>query len=189
MNTTPENVPDETLLQAKVVHVQLLIRTNTRDIVREIRQIHMIDLEIRTMQIGEFELLVQLDMEDHLTGQTLATFGYHRPTDDIITKLQQRIDTDIDTLYQNNARTSRKRSYCAFTATPCKGMDSICEHLPHCNVLNDIPNCSIMKYMRNGTFISTQDQLIQDCFGRNQNSQYRTLFQEQRHLKLEFKYH
>ena len=29
MNTTPENVPDETLLQAKVVHVQLLIRTNT----------------------------------------------------------------------------------------------------------------------------------------------------------------
>ena len=36
MNITPENVPDETLLQAKVVHVQLLIRTNTRDIVHEI---------------------------------------------------------------------------------------------------------------------------------------------------------
>ena len=46
MNTTPENVPDETLLQAKVVCAQLLIRTNTRDIVREIRQIHTIDLEI-----------------------------------------------------------------------------------------------------------------------------------------------
>ena len=46
MNTTPENVPDETLLQAKVVHAQLLIRTNTRDIVREIRQIHTINLEI-----------------------------------------------------------------------------------------------------------------------------------------------
>ena len=30
---------------------------------------------------------------------------------------------------------------------------------------------------------------IQDCFGRNQDSQYRTLFQEQRHLKFEFKYH
>ena len=29
MNTTPENVLDETLLQAKVVHAQLLIRTNT----------------------------------------------------------------------------------------------------------------------------------------------------------------
>ena len=100
MNTTPENVLDETLLQAKVVHAQLLIRTNTRDIVCEIRQIHTIDLEIRTMQSGEFELLVQLDMEDLYTGQTLVTFGYHRPTDDIITKLKQQIDMDIDTLYQ-----------------------------------------------------------------------------------------
>ena len=36
MNLTPENVPDETLLQVKVVHAQLLIRTNTRDIVHEI---------------------------------------------------------------------------------------------------------------------------------------------------------
>ena len=32
MNTTPENVPDETLIQAKVVCAQLLIRTNTKDI-------------------------------------------------------------------------------------------------------------------------------------------------------------
>ena len=77
MNTTPENVPDETLIQAKVVRAQLLIKTNTPDIVREIRQIHMIHLEIRTMQAGEFELLVQLDMEDLFTGQTLVTFGYH----------------------------------------------------------------------------------------------------------------
>ena len=29
MNTTPENVPDETLLQAKVICAQLLIKTNT----------------------------------------------------------------------------------------------------------------------------------------------------------------
>ena len=43
MNTTQENVLDETLLQAKVVRTQLLIKTNTRDIVHEIRQIHMID--------------------------------------------------------------------------------------------------------------------------------------------------
>ena len=77
MNTTPENIPDETLLQAKVVRAQLLIRTNTQDIVHEIRQIHTIDLEIQTMQSGEFKLLVQLDMEDLYTGQTLVTFGYH----------------------------------------------------------------------------------------------------------------
>ena len=77
MNTTPENVLDESLIQAKVVHAQLLIRNNTPDIVREILDIYMVGLEIRTMQVGEFKLLVQLDMEDLFTGQTLVTFGYH----------------------------------------------------------------------------------------------------------------
>ena len=33
MQTTPENIPDELLIQAKVVHAQLLIKTNTPDIV------------------------------------------------------------------------------------------------------------------------------------------------------------
>ena len=76
MNTTPENVPDETLLQAKVVRAQLLIKTNTRNIVREVQQIHSIDLEISTMQIGEFELMVQLDLEDCISGKSLATIGH-----------------------------------------------------------------------------------------------------------------
>ena len=58
MNTTPENVPDETLIQAKVVHAQLLIKTNTQDIVPKILNIYMVGLEIRTMQAGEFTLLV-----------------------------------------------------------------------------------------------------------------------------------
>ena len=40
MNTTPENVPDESLIQAKVVHAQLLIKTNTQDIVHEIRYLY-----------------------------------------------------------------------------------------------------------------------------------------------------
>ena len=75
MNTTPENVPDETLIQAKVVHAQLLIKTNTLDIVHEILHIHRVVLEIRMMQSGEFKLLVQLDLEDIFTGQSLATFG------------------------------------------------------------------------------------------------------------------
>ena len=76
MNTTPENVLDESLIQAKVVHAQLLIRTNTPDIVREILDIYMVGVEIQTMKAGEFKLLVQLDMEDLFTGQTLVTFGY-----------------------------------------------------------------------------------------------------------------
>ena len=75
MNTTPENVPDETLLQAKVVRAQLLIKTNTLNIAHQIFNIHKVRLEIRTMQSGEFKLLVQLDLEDIFTGQSLATFG------------------------------------------------------------------------------------------------------------------
>ena len=46
MNTTPENVPDESLIQAKVVCAQLLIRTSTPDIVRKILDIYMVGLEI-----------------------------------------------------------------------------------------------------------------------------------------------
>ena len=46
MNTTPENVLDESLIQAKVVHAQLLIRTNTPDIVHKILDIDMVGLEI-----------------------------------------------------------------------------------------------------------------------------------------------
>ena len=46
METKPENIPDELLIQAKVVHAQLLIKTNTPDIVREILGIYMVGLEI-----------------------------------------------------------------------------------------------------------------------------------------------
>ena len=46
MNTTPENVPDESLIQVKVVRAQLLIKTNTQDIVCEILDIYMVGLEI-----------------------------------------------------------------------------------------------------------------------------------------------
>ena len=75
MNTTPENVPDETLLQAKVVCAQLLIKTNTLNIARQVFHIHKIRLKVRTIQSGEFKLLIQLDLEDVFTGQSLATFG------------------------------------------------------------------------------------------------------------------
>ena len=75
MNTTPENIPDETLLQAKIVCAQLLIKTNTLNISRQIFHIHKVRLEVRTIQSGEFKLLIQLDLEDIFTGQSLATFG------------------------------------------------------------------------------------------------------------------
>ena len=66
----PENIPDELLIQAKVVHAQLLIQTNTPDIVQEILDIYMIGLDIQTMQAGEYKLLIQLDMEELFSGKT-----------------------------------------------------------------------------------------------------------------------
>ena len=90
MNTTPENVLDETLIQAKVVHAQMLIKTNTQDIVREIlHYIIWLDWKYEQCRLGEFKLLVQLDMEDLFTGKTLATFGHLQPMGDIIAKLKQ----------------------------------------------------------------------------------------------------
>ena len=52
------------------------------------------------MQAGEFKLLVQLDMKELSSGKTLVTFRYLQPKGDIIAKLKQRIDNDIETLYQ-----------------------------------------------------------------------------------------
>ena len=46
MNTTPENVLDEALLQAKVVRAQLLIKTNTLNIARQVFHIHKVRLEV-----------------------------------------------------------------------------------------------------------------------------------------------
>ena len=46
MEMKPENIPDELLIQAKVVRAQLLVQTNTPDIVQEILDIYMVGLDI-----------------------------------------------------------------------------------------------------------------------------------------------
>ena len=79
MEIKPENICDELLIQAKVVHAQLLIQTNTPDIVREILDIYTIGLDIQTMQAGEYKLLIQVDMEELSSGKTVTTFGYIKP--------------------------------------------------------------------------------------------------------------
>ena len=107
----PENIPDELLIQAKVVCAQLLIKTNTPDIVWEILDIYMVGLDIQTMQAGEYKLLIQLDMEELSSGKTLTTFGYLKPKGDILAQLKQWIDTDIETLYQIVAEQERKHTY------------------------------------------------------------------------------
>ena len=89
MKMKPENVPDELLTQAGMAHAQLLIHMNTPDIVREILDAYKIGLDIRMMQAGKHKLLIQLDMEKLLSKQTVTTFGFIKPKDDIVTQLRQ----------------------------------------------------------------------------------------------------
>ena len=49
----------------------------------------MVGLDIRTMQAGEYKLLIQLDMEELSSGKTLTTFGYLKPKGDILAQLKQ----------------------------------------------------------------------------------------------------
>ena len=49
----------------------------------------MIGLDIWMMQAGEHKLLIQLDMEELFSEQTVTTFGFIKPKDDILTQLRQ----------------------------------------------------------------------------------------------------
>ena len=111
----PENVPDELLAQAGMVHVQLLIHMNTSDIVWEILDTYMIGLDIRMMEAGKHKLLIKLDMEELFSEQTITTFRFIKPKDDILTQLRQWIDNDIETLYEIIAQQRKKYTVCVTT--------------------------------------------------------------------------
>ena len=72
----------------------------------------MIGLDIRTMQAGEYKLLIQLDMEELFSGKTVTTLGYIKPKGNILTQLRQWIDTDIETLYKIITQQERKHTIC-----------------------------------------------------------------------------
>ena len=115
MEMKPENVPDELLIQAGMVCVQLLICTNTPNIVWEIIDTYMIGLDIQTIQAGEHKLLIQLDMEDLSSEWTVTTFRFIKPKGDILTQLRQCIDNDIETLYEIIAQQRKKHMVCVTT--------------------------------------------------------------------------
>ena len=75
----------------------------------------MIDLDIWMMQAGEHKLLIQLDMEELFSEQTVITFRTIKPEDDILTQLRQWIDNDIETLYEIVAQQKRKHTICMTT--------------------------------------------------------------------------
>ena len=117
----PENVPDEVLTQARIVHAQLLIRTNTPDIVQEILDAYMIGLDIWTIQAGEHKLLIQLEMEELFSEQTVTTFRFVKPKDDILRQLRQQIDNDMESLYEIVAQQERRHTICMTTDLQQKG--------------------------------------------------------------------
>ena len=68
----------------------------------------MVGLDIWMMQAGEHKLLIQLDMEELSSEQTVTTFRFIKPKGDILAQLRQCIDNDIETLYEIIARCSRQ---------------------------------------------------------------------------------
>ena len=72
----------------------------------------MVGLDIRTMQAGEYKLLIQLDMEELSSGKTVTTLGYMKPKGDILAQLRQWIDTNIEMLYTIIAQQGRKHTIC-----------------------------------------------------------------------------
>ena len=75
----------------------------------------MIGLDIWMMQVGGHKLLIQLDMEELFSKQTVTTFGFIKPKDDILAQLRQQVDNDIETLYEIVAQQKRKCTLCMTT--------------------------------------------------------------------------
>ena len=76
----------------------------------------MIGLDIKTMQAGEYKLMIQLDMEELFSGKTVTTFEYIKPKGDILAQLKQWIDTNIETLSKIVAQQERKHTICMTTS-------------------------------------------------------------------------
>ena len=75
----------------------------------------MIGLDIQTMQAGEHKLLIQLDMEELSSKQTITTVRFIKPKGNILTQLRQCIDNDIETIYEIIAQQRKKHTVCVTT--------------------------------------------------------------------------
>ena len=109
---TPANVPNEVLLNAKLMQLQLLICTHTPEITLLIRNVYDIDLELHSMRSSDGILLIQVDLEDLYTTYTVTTFGCLEPTPDILVHLNKRIEDDIKLLYEAISQYKNKHTIC-----------------------------------------------------------------------------
>ena len=64
------------------------------------------------MKLGDGALLIQMDLEDLFTEYTITTFGCHKPTPDILIQLNQRIENDVDLLYEAVTHYINKHPVC-----------------------------------------------------------------------------
>ena len=75
----------------------------------------MIGLDIWMMQAGKCKLLIQLEMEELFSEQTVTTFRFVKLKDDILRQLRQWIDNDIESLYKIVAQQDRRHTICMTT--------------------------------------------------------------------------
>ena len=106
------NISNDVLTCAKLVHAQLLIRTHTKELAKSVMDVYWIHLEICSMRTNANTLLIQLDLEDIISGHTVTTFRCHHPTANILGQLQECIDRDIELLYDIVAHSGNKHTLC-----------------------------------------------------------------------------
>ena len=64
------------------------------------------------MKLEDSALLIQVDLKDLFTEYTMTTFGCHQPMSNILEQLNQRIDDNIDLLYEAITQHTNKHTVC-----------------------------------------------------------------------------
>ena len=109
---TPTGVPDEVLLNAQLMQAQLLVCTHTPEVTHLTRDIYDVNLEIHSMISGNGTLLIQIDLEDMYTKYTVTTFGCLKLMPNVLVHLNQRIEDDINLLYETVSQYKCKHTMC-----------------------------------------------------------------------------
>ena len=91
---------------------QLLVSTHTPEVIQLTRDIYDVNLEIHSMKSGDGALLIQMDLKDLSTEYTVTIFGCHKPTPDILIQLNQRIENNVDLLYEAITQHINKHTVC-----------------------------------------------------------------------------
>ena len=107
-----------------------------------------------------------MDIEELFSEQTVTTFGFIKPKDDILTQLRQWIDNDIETLYEIVAN---KKAYNMYDYKCATNRDSLWSS----STIRYLKRLIIgSKILKDGTFPYTCNKLVQSWTNESQNSWY-----------------